>query len=556
MPWKQWMLALLLTSLVAGFGTLTAVEPDPVALDEQTLKDAKVATDGPDLLTFLKKRCVSEKDLERLKKLIRELGDDSFETRQNASAKLVEAGAIAVPLLREAIKDPDIEIRRRAESCLSRIEKTLVNAAVVAAAVRVLASKKPAGVAEGLLEYIPFADDDTVAEEVRIALAAVCVRDGKADPAIVAALEDKSAPRRGAAGAALARSGLAAHKKAVKKLLQDKVAGVRLHVALALARAKEKDAVPVLIELLAVLPPEQIGPAEEFLYQVAADKPPEAVTGADEETRRKYRDAWAAWWKENADKVDLDKISEARPVLGYTMVVMLDTGKLLELDSAKKVRWEIRDLAFPLDAQYLPGGRVLVAEQGAGRVTERDLKGKILWEKKIDEPLMAQRLRNGLTVIATRTMLVEVDRAGKTVSTYRPPNGESIMRAQKLDRGELALVLTTGINSRYVRLDAARKEIEGWPVQVNTSGGRIDVLPNGNVLVPEMTNNRVIEYSNRGKILWQKKVDQPIAAVRLANGNTLVTLMNQRMAIELDKDGKQVWEYANTDSRVSRAWRR
>jgi hypothetical protein len=38
----------------------------------------------------------------------------------------------------------------------------------------------------------------------------------------------------------------------------------------------------------------------------------------------------------------------------------------------------------------------------SGRVTERDLKGKVLWEKQVLEPLMAQRLSNGNTLITTR----------------------------------------------------------------------------------------------------------------------------------------------------------
>jgi hypothetical protein len=549
------MLVLLIVGLAAGLVPPRAAEPNPVAVDEQTLKDAKVASDGPGLLAFLRKRGISDADLARLKKLIRDLGDDSFETRQKASAKLVEAGAVAVPLLREALKDPDIEIKRRAENCLRRIEETTVSAAVVAAAVRLLAVRKPDGAAAALLAFIPFAEDDLVAEEVRGALAAVCVREGKADDAVVAALVDKSAARRAAAGVALAKAGLAAQKQAVRKLLQDKDPHVRLHVALALARAKDKDAVPVLIELLAVLPTEQIGPAEDFLYQLSGENLPDAVSGTDDTARRKYRDAWAAWWKEHAAKVDLGKINKT-PLLGLTMVVLLDTGKLLELDAAKKVRWQISGLQFPLDAQYLPGGRVLVAEYRGNRVTERDLKGKVLWTKEIDEPIMAQRLRDGITVIATRTKLIELDRAGKTLFSYQPANNETIMRAQKLTNGDLALVLTDGINSRFVRLNTARKEVVSFPVQVNSSGGRIDVLPSGYVLVPEMRSNRVVEYDTRGKIIWQKAVEQPIAAVRLANGNTLVTFMNDRKAIEMNEDWKQIWEFKDSDSRVSRAWRR
>jgi hypothetical protein len=128
------------------------------------------------------------------------------------------------------------------------------------------------------------------------------------------------------------------------------------------------------------------------------------------------------------------------------------------------------------------------------------------------------------------------------------------MRAQKLRTGEIALV-KSGANIRYVRIDATGKELASFPVMVSTSGGRIDVLPSGHVLVPEMRLNRVVEYDGQGTVIWEVKIEQPIAAVRLSNGNTLVTSMNQMRAVELDRAGKQVWEYRQ-DTRVSRAWRR
>jgi outer membrane protein assembly factor BamB len=106
-----------------------------------------------------------------------------------------------------------------------------------------------------------------------------------------------------------------------------------------------------------------------------------------------------------------------------------------------------------------------------------------------------------------------------------------------------------------VRLDASGKEVQSFPVYVHTSGGRIDVLPNGHVLIPELRNNRVMEYDTDGKVVWQVPFDQPIAAVRLANGDTLVTSYNQQRAVELDRTGKEVWEY-KTDTRVTRAFRR
>src|SRR5262249_35143748 len=154
--------------------------------------------------------------------------------------------------------------------------------------------------------------------------------------------------------------------------------------------------------------------------------------------------------------------------------------------------------------------------------------------------------------IATRNELLEVDRTGRAVFTYSRPGGESFMKAQKLPNGDIACVTQLGV-ARFLRLDRNGKELKSFGVQVSTSGGRVDVLPNGNVLIPEMMNNRVVEYDAEGKAVREAAVPQPIAAVGLPNGHWLVTSMNQRRAVELDRKGKEVWQY-RSNTRVTRAF--
>jgi hypothetical protein len=326
---------------------------------------------------------------------------------------------------------------------------------------------------------------------------------------------------------------------------------------MALAVAKDKAAVPVLIDLLAELPPGPAYLAQDFLYRIGEGKSPYARLGTDEEGRRKCRDAWAAWWKGHRAKVDLAKLSAKPRVLGYTMLVLLDAGKVLERDAAGKQRWEIEGLDLPTDVQYLPGERLLITEHGGGRVSERNVKGEILWEMKFTEPLMAQRLANGNTFIATRTELLEIDRLGKKVFTHTPPGEDLFMRACRLRNGDVAFV-SMGQRvgaSRFHRIDAGGKTITSFPVRVSTFGGRIQILPDGNALIPEMTFNRVVEYDSKGRIVQNLEVRQPVVAVRLANGHTLVTTFREHRAIEFDKDGKEVTDF-KADTRVTRAWRR
>jgi hypothetical protein len=539
--------------VAVALGAAAVSAADPSAADEELLKKAGVGTDGAALLEFFRGRTVDGGDQERIEKLIKDLGSDDFETREAASGRLAGIGARAKPLLKAAADDPDVEVSRRAKECLQKIDQGF-GSLTLSAAARLVARRKPDKAVEVLLAYLPSAEDEMVAEEVRATLGALALKDGKADPALVAALGDKSPARRAAAAAALCQAKATDHLPAVRKLLEDADATVRARAAVALVALREKEAIPVLIDVLGRLPAHQNNGVEDLLYRLADDKAPTVPPGTDEAGRKKYREAWKTWWDDHGSKADVAKLEEAGKPLGYTLVVLLDKGKVMELDKDNKPRLELEGFDFPLDVQLLPGDHVLVAEHNGGRVTERDKKGAIVWEKKVDGPLAAQRLPTGNTFVCSRTQLLEFDKAGKEVFSYSSPRGEQFMKAMKLRNGDYAFVAQLGA-TRFVRLSPEGKELATFNVDVRTSGGRIDVTPKGNVLIPENGNNRVAEYDPQGKIVWEVAVEQPIAAVRLTNGNTLVTSMNQNRAVEFDRAGKEVWEF-KSDTRVTRAFRR
>src|SRR5207249_1728317 len=106
-----------------------------------------------------------------------------------------------------------------------------------------------------------------------------------------------------------------------------------------------------------------------------------------------------------------------------------------ELDRDGKLRWQIRGLHSPFQAQVLPGDRILVAEYAGGRVTERNLKGDILWQKSVPSAMQCQRLPNGNTFIVSPTFLVEVDSAGKEIFQERQLG--SLVAAKKLRNGQI-----------------------------------------------------------------------------------------------------------------------
>ena len=540
----------LALGLLAGFAAGAA--PDQRADDDRLLDQSGVCTDANALLNFFRRRTVRT-DQQQVRSLIRDLASRSFSARERASAGLTTLGAAAISQLRQAARSRDAEVRRRARSCLRDITNQAAPR-LVAAAARRLAAQRPAGAAEALLDFLPAVLDDATAEEVLRAIAAVGVRDGKPDTAVLRAVTDEESLRRAAAAAALCGAGPKGRQQALA-LLRDRDATVRLHAGLALVHAGRREAVPVLIRLFDTLPRGKLWRVEDILYRLAGDRAPSAILG-NAAANRTFRDAWLTWWRDHGPRVDLAALRRD-DYRDHTLIVLLDENSVLDLDADDRVHFRIDKLAFPLDVQALPGERVLLAEHGGNRVTERLRDGTILWQVSADGPLVAQRLPNGHTFVATRDRLFEVDRSGKEVFSYHRPDGEQFMRARKLPDGTIACVTNTGrgLDSAYLRLDPSGKVLRRFSVQVSTFGGRLHVQPDGRVLIPEMYRHRVIEYDEGGKALRTFRVGRPIAATRLANGNTLITSMSENKAVEFDLAGKQVWQYtANT--RVTRAYRR
>jgi hypothetical protein len=193
------------------FDDYRAVEP--AAEEERALKAAKVAIDADGLLTFLRGQVRADADLEKVRALVKQLGDDSFEVREKATQGLIDLGDAALPELRRATKDGDAEVAARARRCLDRIAEVRGPEGLLTAALRLVAVKRPPGAAEVLLALAPSLTDEADARELRGALAAVALRDGKPDRAVEKALEDKDPARRAAAAAALGKDGGAFEKQ-------------------------------------------------------------------------------------------------------------------------------------------------------------------------------------------------------------------------------------------------------------------------------------------------------------------------------------------------------
>jgi HEAT repeat protein len=225
------------------------------------------------------------------------LGSEKQQERDAASARLVALGVVALPALREARKDADAEVARRARFAVEDIvRETEVNLPLTVT--RVLRRRHPPGTEEALLRYLPFAGGAETEEEICYGLDALTESGGGASAALVRALADPLPARRAVAACIVSRIGTAEQQAIVERLLKDREPVVRLRAAQGFLTAKKKVGVPVLIALLEEAPVQVAWQAEELLCWLAGDAAPAETVGAGKvEARTRSRRGWEGWWK-------------------------------------------------------------------------------------------------------------------------------------------------------------------------------------------------------------------------------------------------------------------
>jgi HEAT repeat protein len=551
----SWMFAGLglLLFFPAGHWLKAAVQSDAEE-DEQILKAAQVGDDGESLLAFLRKRTLTDAKREQLLKYVRDLGSKRFADRRRASRELIAAGTPALALLRQALKDPDVEVVRRATKCIKAIESG-PGPGLPAAVVRSLVRRRPARAVETLLAYLPFADNEGVAEEAVVGLQQVSRKGKGLDPALISALQDHVAVRRAAAAFVVAQSGTAKQRALVHQLLKDSDYQVRLQAAHGLAAGGDKQAVPVLIALFREGPEVVAWQAEEILTRIAGEKSPAGTATADRpEARQKAAAAWESWWRDLGPRVDWKHVDLG--LLGGVLVAELETDTIWEISPGGKVRWQMEDLEGPYDVQVLAGGRFLIAEYLGQRVTERDSKGTVLWEKKIDDPVACRRLANGDTFIATSRKVLQITAAGKQVFSFTlPKEHQPIYGAHVAVARRSAFLACKG---GLLILDLSQKPVQSKKLDTDGEVPDIQALPGGNLLVTVVIGKtaklKIIDAAGKSAKEWKTRAVS--SATRFANGNILAASKWDRSLSLIDSATQKVIWTRRTEGRPIRVCRR
>ena len=214
-----------------------------------------------------------------------------------------------------------------------------------------------------------------------------------------------------------------------------------------------------------------------------------------------------------------------------------------------------------------PQHRVLA--QDKGHVAIVGPGGKVEWEVpcKYNSHDIA-RLPNGNLLLHTGPATVtEMTPEKEVVWSYtaKPKAGYDgrveVHSFQRLADGN-TMVAESG-NRRIVEVDADGKIVKEVPLKVDHPHPHRDTrmarkLATGNYLVCHEADGCVREYDSSGKVVWEYALDlngrpradghgpeghgtEVFGAVRLPNGNTLIAGGNNNRVIEVDGAGKVVW---------------
>jgi len=246
--------------------------------------------------------------------------------------------------------------------------------------------------------------------------------------------------------------------------------------------------------------------------------------------------------------VDLARLSNTDNYLGLITVCEYDSavgapgGQVWEAGRDLRPRFTIRGINGAMDAQVLSNGRILVAENSANRITERDPSGAIKWEYRVPgNPIRVQRLPNGNTFIAMYNSVMEITPDQKILYNVNRGPTFYIFSAGKLRNGNVVAMTAQGM---IMEFDPFTNKDVKTPVNIGPAGGwcSVEALPNGNYLVATMNNSMVREIDPAGKTLLTINYGGVFRATRLPNGNMLVASMTTRGVAEFDRAGTKRWE--------------
>ncbi|MBC7473031.1 MAG: DnaJ domain-containing protein [Candidatus Sericytochromatia bacterium] len=243
------------------------------------------------------------------------------------------------------------------------------------------------------------------------------------------------------------------------------------------------------------------------------------------------------------------------PVLSsYGVLVPDERGnRILIINQEGEITWEYgkfgsiysNKLKSPRFANFVNNQNILITDSGNSKVLEVNHKKETIWEfgtgesghssQTLDNPSSCTKLNNGNYLICdtNNKRVIEVNNVGEIVWQY----GD--LKDNKMFGKSLLSLVSKSTYQLFTPTSAQR-------------------LDNGNTIISDIGNKKIIEVSTDKKTVWQyppKKSEKNLIGAnfiyRLANNNTIFTFDR---VYEINTSGDTVWVYNKNTSDIDINW--
>ncbi|MHC4937518.1 MAG: HEAT repeat domain-containing protein [Planctomycetota bacterium] len=472
---------------------------------------------------------------DRMKSLVKDLGDADPTIRDLATRTLHAQGAAAAAVLQQSLGHDDPEVRRRVRILLDGA-RGLLDPAPMYSAYMTIARRHITGLGPEVLHSLALAQDGYVRAAGRKALIATATA---ADAELLRRAAAEGEPRmRAAATRALGRLLGEQALADMLELIDDEEPVVRFAAALALAQLCDPRSLDALVDLLGC-DEAAIRHKTVLLLRGLSGSRFGYAAYAEKKQRDKAQAAWREWQRLDSKKVDWSAALQETQGFRERILVAIGsrpTSRIVELDLQGKVYRDHTVADFIQGIHGLRNGNVVVSLFGERAVAEFDPRGREVWRTKPmpGAPIAVQRLVNGNTLVAvpSRGEVLEVARDSHVAWRARP--GTGCYYASRLFSGVTLVSLYNG--RQVVELDRAgvarrRIGLGGQPYMAQP-------LDNGNLLVCYASHGAVVEITRKGteRRRWGG-FRWPTSAYKLPSGDIIVG--DQRGVHRVDTNGRK-----------------
>ena len=489
---------------------------------------------------YLKALDQSGHDGKLAKKLIAQIGSDSFSERQSAEKSITASTVVPIELLREAALGEHSEKSFRAKRIL---DKTLpAEMKIVEKVLRSAELLKVPGITKEVLNSVTrFPNERRIVQLARRVIAVT------ATPEDINFLSAQMASKTTASVREVSISALRIlHEKSLSDrfefwarnhLLEE---SIRLEAALALADLGDRRSLSLLLEVMGKWKSPGFRSLSHIALRQLTGQTMDYSAYEEPEVRIKQIAAWKDWITFNGNSAVLNfplRMEVSKTTDQPTLVAVTNRNCVLLLGKSSEVVWKF-PCGYPRFAVRMDNGNILIVEYRRNRVIEVDRNKRIVREIPVKFPVNAQPMDNGNILICGHQgkSVVEVNPAGEVVWDFKPIK-RSIGYAIRLDSGN-TLLAEKGPRNPTI----GEYTVDGtciWKFVVDTDKSLSSIQPLGKNVLISIAGSAIEVNKKSNEIVWRYDRDGFRNAFRLDNGNTL--LYANDCVLELDPTGQERW---------------